>query len=251
LFSAVLRDNILSQPRLSLSDKYSVNLVRVLRHARRVEQQSGPEAIDDFETTVTKAIRQIDIDTTKLKNNLAASRTIRALADLKTYLLKFAYVVKNPEEASLRIGRKDTALPTVMSQQIKLAADDFHNFYGLERASDILSREITSLSKIAEEPLQSRSRSIGRLVRRGGYRLPAFASWVLHWLLERRIGQVVLSTLAGLGVPLFFLWAYASMLNLSLSEVMRGNPMQMLVLLVGTSALVFTGFLSWLSRRAA
>jgi hypothetical protein len=249
LCSAFLKDSILGQPHLSLPDVYSVNLIRILQQAARLEQQKTPEIVDAFESAIADVIRQIDADTTKLRDNLAASRTTRALGDLKTFLLKFAYVVKNPEKASLLIGRKDAALPKIMSQDIALAADDFHCFYGLERTSEILNRNIASLSEIAEEPLQSRSRSIGRIVRRGGHRLPAFISWALHLLLERRIGQLALSTLAAAVVPLFFLWVYASMFGLTLFEVVRGNAIQTLAVLVGASVVIFAGFLSWLSKH--
>jgi hypothetical protein len=169
---AALKTLILKPVDLSLPDAYAVSLVRIIVLAQEVQMHRDPLALFKLDDTVASTIQKMDSDIYKMRDNLAASRTIRALRNLRSYMLRYSTVLHDPEAAEKSLGMQGGALPKVMSQTLLLTAQHLHDFYGLEHQSLPSLAGDQSLTPIREQKVLARSRSLLKIAR-GWYKLPA------------------------------------------------------------------------------
>ena len=132
LFSAEYLVNRLSPAEVTLPQAYSIHILRMLRRS----SDPGPK----FEDSVVKFVRRIDVDLNELQGNLAASRTVKILRQLRVLVLKFATAVKQNREGPIKSMRG--TFGTVASM--------FYRFEDVEGLDAFLVPELHNVSSLPE-----------------------------------------------------------------------------------------------------
>lgn len=157
--SSILKDSILRYPKMTLPQRYSLLLLRLLQRA----EESPPKR---FEHTLRNLTGQIDLDLGELKENLAASRTVNVLTKLRLLLLKFATGVT---DTSKTVSPADL---TGMKETIGQAASSFYAFEDVDAFLKPLADELDKIKSIPpHEPTVSPWHTLVNLLR-PWYRLP-------------------------------------------------------------------------------
>ena len=175
IISVMFKDTVLNPIDLSLPDVYCVHLVRIIDLSSELEtSKTGgrhTQVQERYYDALADLIKQIDIDLYRLRNNLAAWKTIEDLRMLRIYLLKFTTAATDPSAAET-VGRKEEQLTTHMRGTLEMLADFFHRFYSIESLTDSLQADLENLKKLQDYRIRSSSRGMLKLLRKW-HRLPA------------------------------------------------------------------------------
>lgn len=106
---------------------YSIHILRIIARS----ENPGPK----FDDAVVKFVRRMNIDIDELQGNLAASRTVQVVRQLRTLVLKFATAVKEEKKGPIKS----------MRQTFGTAASWFYRFEDVENlVPQILEPELKS-----------------------------------------------------------------------------------------------------------
>lgn len=117
--------NRLSPVDVTPPQAYSIHILRILNRSK----SPGPK----FDEAVIKFVRRMNVDLSELQGNLAASRTVKVVRQLRELVLKFATAVSEKE------GPVKS-----MRQTFGMTASMFYRFEDVETLDQILGPELKS-----------------------------------------------------------------------------------------------------------